>query len=131
MKTIKTFEKFNKLPDFEFEGNIKKISFKIKDDIIEAYAGAWSGYEGSEKVNNFYFRVDKKNVILLKKHEIKSVKSIDEQNNIITFIKNHDNKFFSEISCKFKVKLFSKRSINIGNDIGSDDCIICNTYESI
>ena len=27
-RDIKTFEKFNKLPDFEFEGNIKKISFK-------------------------------------------------------------------------------------------------------
>lgn len=52
---------FNRIPDFEFDSKVKKISFKLNNDKIEAYVGASTVYEEEENNlnNNYYFRVDK------------------------------------------------------------------------
>lgn len=103
---------FNKLPNFEFNGKVKKITFTLNGDKIEALSSAWSGYEQENDIiefkNNFHFRTDKKNTLLLKKNDISKIEFIDPTKKVITFIKNDDSK----ISCKFKVKYFSKKDIN-------------------
>lgn len=119
---FKTFNEgvFNRIPDFEFDSKVKKISFKINNDKIEAYVGASTVYEEEENNlslnNNYYFRTDSENANLMRKNEIKSIENIDEKEEIISFVKNDGN----IIMCKFKVKFFSKKDIEWDYNLGDD-----------
>ena len=116
MKNIKNFNEFNsineglfkrKLPDFEKTAKVKKITIDISGDKVEALAGAYNGYSEERKENTFYFKTDKINAKLLKKHNISSVSAIDSNNNLIIFNTKNDE----YLICDFKIKFFSKRNI--------------------
>lgn len=74
-------------------------------------AGGWSGKEVSDSkerdTSTFYFKTDKVNTNILKRHGIRSVYMIDSDNNIIVF---NDN-FNGKIAFPFKINFLSKRDI--------------------
>ena len=113
-------EWFNKLPNFEFDSKLKKIIINVEGDKVEAYVGAWEGYESEsdgvgpgEYKNTYYFKSDKENADKLKEHNIISVESVNDKNRIIIFKKTNDEL----LTCTFKVKFFSKSELNDWKDV--------------
>lgn len=107
------FGRLNKLPDFEFESKVKKIIIDLEGDKVVALAGASNVFEEENgsisflPVNSFYFKTDKENTKILKKHDIKEISEIDPDDGVITFTKNNGE----EIDCYFRVKWFSSSEL--------------------